>query len=95
MLHLLFVHRECVGCGYCCLHSQCEPGQQRYGHHRICPGLYWNGSRYRCAYVEEDATMRAMVQTGEGCCRPFNRWRKDVWQRVRTPVRPSRISYVL
>ncbi len=86
MLHLLLFQRDCIGCGYCCIKAQCIPGQEHYGRHDVCPGLYWNGRRYLCRLIEESETARAMLQVDEGCCRPLNHWRRDVWQRVRTPV---------
>ncbi|UZP65827.1 hypothetical protein N1030_09305 [Desulfovibrio mangrovi] len=86
MLHLLLFQRDCVGCGYCCVKSQCIPGQQRYGEQGVCAGLYWNGTCYRCRLIDESPDVAAVLQVGEGCCRPLNRWRRDVWQRVRTPV---------
>lgn len=83
MFALLFLQRDCVGCGFCCAKAQCPPGREAYGDRRRCPGLFWDGARYRCRLVMTDAQAAAVLQVGEGCRRPLNRWRKDVRERVK------------
>lgn len=81
MLHM-FIHRDCVGCGFCCTKSQCLPSKAIYGPRKKCPALYWNGEKYRCKLIEWSEQHARILQTGEGCCRPLNRWRKDVKERL-------------
>lgn len=83
MFVLRFLHRPCVGCGFCCAKAQCPPGREIYGDRRRCPGLFWDGARYRCRLVMANAQVAAALQVGEGCCRPLNRWRRDVRERVK------------
>ncbi|ABB40242.1 hypothetical protein Dde_3449 [Oleidesulfovibrio alaskensis G20] len=74
----------CVGCGYCCVKSQCPPSNALFGPRRICPALYWNGECYRCALAEQSGAVGRLVHVGSGCCSPLNRWRLDVRPRIRT-----------
>ena len=45
-----------------------------------CPGLYWDGERYRCAHVG-DKLLYYMVAIGCGCCSSMNTWRGEKIQR--------------
>jgi hypothetical protein len=80
---LLFLQRPCVGCGFCCAKAQCPPGRMPRGRHRRCPGLFWDGARYRCRLVMADAQVAAVLRVGQGCCRPLNRWRRNMRERVK------------
>ena len=72
---------SCVGCGYCCSQAPCFYALVEYGGtidgHRNphpCPGLYWDGERYRCANVD-DPMLHFEVAIGAGCCSSMNTWR--------------------
>ena len=67
----------CVGCGYCCLTSQCFHSISLYGDvDGVCPSLVYNGERYRCAQVYSES-LRYAVGIGAGCCSPlFNERRR-------------------
>ena len=71
----------CVGCGYCCLKSQCIISERKYGRQDICPALYWNGDQYRCN------VWREIDGIGAGCCSSLNSWRKEVKNRSREALK--------
>lgn len=66
----------CLGCGYCCSKAPCPYSLDRYCVAHPCPGLVWDGERYRCAHVE-DPKLRRCCAIGAGCCSPLNTWRGD------------------
>ena len=67
----------CVGCGYCCLKSQCYYSIDLFGEVAgVCPSLVYNGERYRCAQVG-NPRLKYEVGIGAGCCSPlFNERRR-------------------
>ncbi|MGE4290581.1 MAG: hypothetical protein AB7E32_00100 [Desulfovibrio sp.] len=79
---------ECKGCGWCCLHDQCELSHRLYGFRRRCPDIRWDEAqgRYLCALVLDpghaDEARKALF-LGQGCCNRFTSWREDVRNRDR------------
>ncbi|WP_078717951.1 hypothetical protein [Paucidesulfovibrio gracilis] len=76
----------CVGCGWCCLHDQCDLSHRLHGYCRRCPEVYWSEElgRYLCAlvgHVERDREARRALFVGMGCCYPASPWREDVRNR--------------
>jgi len=67
----------CVGCGYCCLKSQCYYSIHLFGDvDGVCQSLIYNGERYRCAQVG-NPRLKYEVGIGTGCCSPlFNERRR-------------------
>jgi hypothetical protein len=80
--------RECVGCGYCCRTAPCMAAQRVYGPVDTCPGLKWDGAKYRCELCEKPgdigARYREELAIGAGCCSPLNSDR----QQIPPPVPP-------
>jgi hypothetical protein len=72
--------RHCVGCGYCCSKAPCPYSMLKYCVAHPCPGLYWNGERYRCAHID-DPKLHREVAIGDGCCSTMNTWRGSKIQR--------------
>ena len=69
-------YHPCVGCGYCCLKAQCWFSIDCYGDvDGVCPSLYHNGERFRCAQVGSER-LRELVAIGAGCCSPLNSKRR-------------------
>jgi hypothetical protein len=73
----------CVGCGWCCLHDQCDYSHRLHGYVRRCPELVWDRGRgrYLCALVgnpEHDAAIRGNQFIDQGCCARANPWRAEV-----------------
>lgn len=75
----------CVGCGWCCLHDQCDDSMRRYGYKKRCPELRWDEEhmRYLCQAMGGEAgrKIRYTQHAGKGCCAPCNTWRSDVRNR--------------
>jgi len=73
----------CVGCGYCCLKTQCILSVEMYGPQETCPALSWNGLRHVCEHAKTHETDLAI---GAGCCASlFNSWRDDIHDRISEP----------
>jgi len=70
----------CVGCGYCCSKAPCLYSMLKYCVAHPCPGLYWDGERYRCAHID-DPKLHREVAIGAGCCSSLNTWRGSKIQR--------------
>ncbi|MGE4468533.1 MAG: hypothetical protein AB7D47_00195 [Desulfovibrio sp.] len=75
-----------MGCGWCCLHDQCDLSHRLHGYCRRCPDLFWSEEqgRYLCALVddpEHGAEARRALFLGRGCCNPRSGWRQDVRNR--------------
>jgi len=77
-----FPVKECVGCGFCCIQTQCGASLRLYGPVKTCPDLVWKDSRYVCRLMTLDgelgARYRLELYAGEGCCSNLNSWRKEV-----------------
>lgn len=82
MFGRLFAKRPCVGCGFCCSRSLCPPARAIFPHLKRCPFLRWEETRYVCLLIRGSETHARMLAVGEGCTRPFNRWRRYVKERV-------------
>lgn len=84
----------CLGCGYCCATVPCYYGMLKYHTGRgPCPGLYWNGERYRCKHVD-DPRLHHEVAIGAGCCSALNSWRgPKILQRsqIEKPLPPEKV----
>ena len=65
---------SCVGCGYCCSKAPCSYSMRKYSVAHPCPGLYWDGERYRCDDVRSPMLCEE-VAIGAGCCSQLNTWR--------------------
>jgi hypothetical protein len=74
----MFVQKQCVGCGYCCITAMCSIGLHVFGKVGKCPALTWNGHRYICEIA--DLFVNAL-NIGKGCCAPLNTWRERVRER--------------
>jgi hypothetical protein len=76
------LNKNCVGCGYCCIRAMCRIGLEKYGLHDICPGLFWDGKKYRCRLVRSNyKNIILILAIGKGCCSNLNTWRKNVRER--------------
>jgi len=74
----MFIEKQCVGCGYCCITAKCSIGLFLYGQNGRCPALKWNGRRYLCELVD---LFKDALAIGAGCCAPLNTWREKVRER--------------
>jgi len=84
----------CVGCGYCCLKSQCYYSIHLFGEVAgVCPSLIHNGERYRCAQIG-NPRLEYEVGIGAGCCSPlFNeRRRRQIFCDLERRTTPSPVN---
>lgn len=82
MFGRFFTTRPCVGCGFCCAKALCPPARAIFPHLDRCPFLKWEDTRYICLLARDSEEHALMLGIGDGCIRPFNRWRRDVRRRV-------------
>lgn len=75
----------CVGCGWCCLDTQCGVSHRLHGYQPRCPELAWDAldGRYRCRLILDPrpGLDLAELRAGRGCCAPLNPWRAHVIRR--------------
>jgi hypothetical protein len=70
--------KPCVGCGYCCRKVRCYIGAVEHGPGDNCPSLVWNGERWRCQLVLDNAELKTNptisfdLHIGAGCCSSMN-----------------------
>jgi hypothetical protein len=90
-----FFMSECVGCGYCCIKTQCDASRRLYGVVDLCPQLSWveDKKRYVCELMmlpgDLGISYRKQLYAGEGCCSSLNDWRRDVKKRFKIEVSPN------
>jgi len=81
--------RDCVGCGFCCIKTQCDVSYRLYKTVEVCPQLQWHEdeSRYKCGLMLLPGNLgfeyRKELYAGAGCCSGLNDWRRDVKKRSR------------
>ncbi len=97
MLRVDIPHKECVGCGYCCIQHPCACGRAAHPDEiergQICPSLHWNGGRYVCSLMMrpggEGQFYQWQMNAGLGCRNFLNPWRNDVRERNGKDDKPS------
>jgi hypothetical protein len=83
---------ECVGCGYCCMKTQCDVSYRLYKTVDVCPQLRWDEQKeqYVCGLMLIPGLLgegyRKELHSGAGCCSNMNDWRKDVKKRSRGAI---------
>jgi len=63
-----------VVCVYGQMEYEVDPQQE-------CPGLYWNGEKYRCRLIEKDSIVAEALGANTMCCSVLTGWRKNIKQR--------------
>ncbi|MCM0756816.1 hypothetical protein M7784_16400 [Desulfovibrio aminophilus] len=75
----------CVGCGWCCLDTQCGVSHGLHGYLPRCPELFWDEAegRYVCLLIRDPrpGVDLTELREGRGCCAPLNPWRAWVVSR--------------
>lgn len=78
---------ECVGCGWCCIKTQCGVSLRLHGKQNRCPELIWSidENRYFCRLMTFETSLsdayKKELYAGEGCCASLNSWRRDIRNR--------------
>lgn len=77
--------QHCVGCGWCCLDTQCGVSHLLHGYVPRCPELLWDNAshRYICRLIRDTppGVDLTELRAGMGCCAPLHGWHNDVRQR--------------
>ena len=74
---------KCVGCGLCCILSQCSLSIDLYGEIGKCPELKWKQNRYVCNLYLKNKEIGRKLGIDKGCPLERNRWRQNVKKRKR------------